>query len=394
VRTHSGGVLGPPEREIRASEHLHELAEQASVDAADPEFRAWILRDRAAAASCESSRPPSQAVPPLASSRLARAMASAAVASRAFVDQEQTPVGASRSEAAPSNMGGAPTGVVSGRAVDCTHTPAAAKPGKRANVVRERGPLTSNPRKLRYHRRRITEAQIALHKANQQARKDRVDWLRVPREVFDVCSAICDDSNAVAGALDWIRQTRGPAVAFEAEASCLYRVRGGTQRDDWSTPRARRKLALLTFLSMSPHALARSAVTGSPSDEQVLVTAGVPQTLIVKLVCSSQREPYSIRTLQRDLAEIDECSELLLRWRTPVAHAEPWECGGAEHGVINRYCIRAAMVREQWKRAVSAVEAQVKAGMLSMASWMVWRPASARGSPVCAARGGALLVPS
>ena len=191
---------------------------------------------------------------------------------------------------------------------------------------------------------------VELHRANEHARK-ALARLSVPREVGDLCHGIFDDVGALSGALDWVRRTHGPGVALEVEAASLYRERGGVQHDDWSMPRARRKAALLVFLLMSPHELARSSVTGSSSNEPLLVTAGVPQTLLVKLLRSSQREPYSTRTLQRDLAEIDACTDLLLRWRTPVAHAEKWERRGREHGVVNRYCVRAGMIREQWRGA-------------------------------------------
>lgn len=246
----------------------------------------------------------------------------------------------------------------------------------------ERAALTKNPRKLRYHRMECAKASTQLHIANRDARRGAVDWLRVPREVHHLCHDICDDSNALAGALDWIRRNHGAGVALDVEAAALFRERDGVQRDDWSRPRARRKAALLVFLLMSPHELPRSAVTGSTNNEPMLVTAGVPQTLLVKLIRSAQREPYCIRTLQRDLAEIDLCTDLLLRWRTPVAHAETWECSGAEHGVVNRYCVRAGMVREQWRRACNAGEALAKRMSLQLASWMVWRPAPERGSRV------------
>jgi hypothetical protein len=134
--------------------------------------------------------------------------------------------------------------------------------------------------------------------------------------------------------------------------------------------------------------LPRSLVTGSTSDEPLLVTAGVPQTLLILLLRSAQREPYCTRTLQRDLAEIDQCTDLLLRWRTPVAHAQSWERGDKEHGVVNRYCVRARMVADQWRRARDAGEAMIKGTVIRLASWLVWRPAPARGSPVAFELGG------
>lgn len=263
----------------------------------------------------------------------------------------------------------------------------------------EREALTSNPRVLAHHRKRVHLARLALFRANEHVRKGLESSLVVPREVHQLCHAICDDTNAVAGALDWIRRTHGPGVALEVEAASLYRARVripqplGAQRDDWSAARARRKLALLTFCLMAPHVLPRSAVTGSTSNEDMLVTAGVPQSLLVLLLRSAQRDPYHPRTLQRDLAQIDECTDLLLRWRTPVPHAQVWERGGNEYGVVNRYCVRAGMVREQWRRARDASEAAIKQAMLRVASWMVWRPQPGRGSPVVMGVGG-LMVPA
>jgi hypothetical protein len=251
------------------------------------------------------------------------------------------------------------------------------------DAERARKALTSNPRKLSYWRNAIWNACSLLQAANERARGSRkVEWLNVPPRVGDLLHDICDSTDAAAGALSWVMRRHGGSVALEVEGACLFREPGQTQRDDWSTPRARRKLALIVFLLMSPHELPRSAVTGSTSDESLLVTAGVPQTLLVALVRSAQREPYSTRTLQRDLAEIDACTDLVLRWRTPVAHAERWERRGNEHGVVNRYCVRAGMVREQWRRAKDAAEAGAKRVILSVANWMIWRPAPARGSAV------------
>lgn len=245
----------------------------------------------------------------------------------------------------------------------------------------ERWALTRNPRVLRFWRLRVAVACTLLHQANHAAR-GRVERLIVPPEVYRLIRDIVDDLQAVAGALDWVRSFLGPGVALELEAAALYRKPGDTQRDDWSCLRARRKLALLILFCMSPHELEREHVTGSTSSERVLVTAGVPQTLLVKLIRSSAREPYCMRTLQRDLAEIDDCTHLLLRWRTPAAKAEAWEVGGSEHGVMNRYVLRAAMMRERWRRAGDAATGMMKRTMLRLASWMVWRPAPARGSGV------------
>jgi hypothetical protein len=246
----------------------------------------------------------------------------------------------------------------------------------------ERWALTRNPRVLRFWRLRVAVACTLLHQANHAAR-GRVERLIVPPEVYRLIRDLLDDLQAVAGALDWARSFLGPGVALELEAAALYRRPGATQRDDWSCLRARRKLALLILFCMSPHELEREHVTGSTSSERVLVTAGIPQTLLTKrLIRSSAREPYCMRTLQRDLAEIDECTALLLRWRTPAAKAEAWEVGGSEHGVINRYVLRAAMMRERWRRAGDAATAMMKRTMLRLAPWMVWRPAPARGSHV------------
>lgn len=257
-----------------------------------------------------------------------------------------------------------------------------------------RGALAKNPRKLHYHRTVAAKAAAALAKANAHARSGGVERLIVPALVFHLMHDICDDVGALSGVLDWVRRTHGGGVVTDVEAAALYRERGGVQHDDWSCARARRKAALLVFLLMSPHVLERRHVTGSPSDEEVLVTAGVPQTLLVKMLRSRQREPYCLRTLQRDLAEIEACTDLLLRWRTPVAHAQPWECHGNEHGVVNRYCARVRMVRQQWGRALDVAEAIVKQTALQLASWMVWRPAPARGSPVHTQRGGIIAAPT
>lgn len=275
----------------------------------------------------------------------------------------------------------------------------ARKPARRQGVSAigetprsERSPLTKNPRKLGYWRTQCSLTAHALGDVNRSARSQQLERLNVPRQVFQLCADICDGSDALAGALNWIHKVHGPAAVLEVEAAGLFRERGKVQRDDWSCPRARRKVALLTILLMAPHALPRSMVTGSTSDETLLVTAGVPQTLLIKLLHSSQREPYCTRTLQRDLAEIDLCTDLLLRWRTPVAHAQPWERRGAEHGVVNRYCVRANMVAEQWRRARDGAEALIKGTAIRLASWLVWRPAPARGSPVALERGGWLTA--
>jgi hypothetical protein len=259
----------------------------------------------------------------------------------------------------------------------------AEKPKPATSPRSDRIGLTQNPRKLRYHRANTLHACVALHKANTEARRTKsVQRLNVPGVIYQIGRDICDSTDALAGALDWVRRTHGPAVALEVEAAALYRERGGIQHDDWSAPRARRKAALLVLFLMAPHELPRSAITGSTSDEPMLVTAGVPQSLILKIVHSGQREPYSLRTLQRDLAEISLCTDLLLRWRTPVAHAEAWEHGSSQYGVLNRYCVRAGMIREQWRRARDAGEALVKRMSLQLASWMVWKPAPDRGSIV------------
>lgn len=241
--------------------------------------------------------------------------------------------------------------------------------------------LTRNPRTLRYWRRRVDMGHVALRQANDAAIRRQLAALEVPAQVFELLQDVCSDERACAGALDWIRRAGGPAVALEVERAALYRVGGRTQRDDWSCARARRKLALMVFLLMAPLELPRSQVTGSTSTEPVLVTAGVPQTLLVKMLRSGQRAPYNVRTLQRDLVEIDECTHLLLRWRTPICKAETWECRGESQGVVNRYCMRAAMIRERWKRASCAGEALVKRLALSFARLMVWQP-TPRGAAV------------
>lgn len=246
----------------------------------------------------------------------------------------------------------------------------------------EASPLTRNPRTLRYWRNRVRLAAAALATANHAADKQKLGRIIVPRAVYDLCADIFDDTRALAGVLEWIRERAGAAVLLEVEAACLYRVAGATQLDDWSCARARRKLAFLMLLLMSPWELTRRDVTGSTSDEPILVTCGFPQTGILRLLRSSQRQPYHVRTLQRDLAEIDECTNLLLRWRTPRAKAQPWECNGQSEGVVNRYCIRAGMVRDQWRRARNAAQSLIKATRLRFASWLVWTPPPRRGQAV------------
>lgn len=242
-------------------------------------------------------------------------------------------------------------------------------------------PLARNPRVLRYWRMRARATHAAVARANRAALKDSVQWLDLPSQAFDLCHDICSDTRAVAGALEWVRYTAGPAVALEIEAAALYRVPGTTQRDDWSSARARRKVALLVLLLMSPWELPRSKVTGSTSDEPVIVTAGLPQTGLVLLLRSAQRAPYHVRTLQRDLAEIDECTNLLLRWRTPRAKAQTFECAGHSEGVVNRYCIRAGMIRDAWKRLTGGKDAALlRAVRLQLASWLVWTPPPCRGA--------------
>lgn len=244
----------------------------------------------------------------------------------------------------------------------------------------DRQALSKNPRVLSYHRRQVAIAASALARANQAAVRGPTRLI-VPREVYQVAHDICDDARALAGALEWVRVSHGPAVLLEVEAAALYRVPGGRQIDDWSCPRARRKAAFLVFGLMSPHELERSAITGSPSTELVRVTCGVNQDLLCKILRSGQREPYCERTLQRDLAEIDKCTTLVLRWRTPAAKAQPWE-RNSERGTMNRYCIRAGMVRERWRRARDAGQALAKRTVMQFARWLVWQPAPARGERV------------
>lgn len=294
----------------------------------------------------------------------------------------------------PPQENEAPAGVTACGVPDPEHQPQTATPA--GDVTAKSTPattsprtdriaLTQNPRKLRYHRTITQAACTALHKANGVARRskaDAVQRLDVPRQIHQLAHELCDNTDALAGALDWVRRMHGPGVALDVEAGSLYRERGGKQHDDWNADRARRKFVLLLVFLMAPFELKRSSVTGSTSDEWMLVTAGIPQTLLVLLTHSGQREPYSTRTLQRDLKEIDECTDLLLRWRTPAEKAEAWEVQGRKHGVVNRYCVRAGMIREQWKRARDAGEALVKSMSLQLAAWMVWRPAPDRGSLV------------
>ncbi|HEX6290299.1 MAG TPA: hypothetical protein VFZ66_13990 [Herpetosiphonaceae bacterium] len=261
--------------------------------------------------------------------------------------------------------------------------------------VREPGApssLTRNPRALAYWVRRCRAMHAAVAKANREADRRKLSCLEVPRQAFDLCHDFLDDTRAIAGALEWVRKTCGAGIALEVEAAGLYRVPGQLQRDDWAAFRARRKVALIVFLLMSPFELPRSAVTGSTSDEPLVVTCGVPQTLLVLMLRSALREPYNVRTLQRDLAEIDECTDLLQRWRTPRAKCEPFECRGQAEGVINRYCIRAGLIRTAWRRASDATEALIKQTRLQMASWLVWTPPPRRGEavPIC----GSLAPPA
>lgn len=246
----------------------------------------------------------------------------------------------------------------------------------------DRAALVKNPRILSYWRKRARAAHIAQVQANRTADRGSLQQLSVPRQMFDLTHDVCDELRAVAGVVEWIRQMAGPAVMLEVEAAALYRVPGRRQIDDWTCTRARRKLALLMFLLMSPWELKRREVTGSTSDEPIIVTAGVPQTLLVKMLRPSLREPYNVRTLQRDLAEIDECTDLLLRWRTPRCKAQSWETQGESEGVVNRYCMRAGMIRDAYRRARDAADALVKQVRLQMASWLVWQPPPRRGVDV------------
>ena len=233
--------------------------------------------------------------------------------------------------------------------------------------------LSRNPRVLRYWRKRLDFVHVAVRQANEWAIRRRLEALELPTQAFDILKDICSDERACAGALEWVRRAFGPAVALEVEAAALYRT-ATVQHDDWSCARARRKLALLVLMLLTPLELPRSAVTGSTSEERVLTTCGVPQTLLVKMLRSGQRAPYNVRTLQRDLAEIEECTHLLLRWRTPLCKAEAFERRGQSEGVVNRYVMRCAMVRERWRRASCVGEALAKRLALSFARLMVWEP--------------------
>lgn len=269
-----------------------------------------------------------------------------------------------RSSTPPRGAGG--RSAVAAEATDST------RPSTARDPEWEPAPLARNPRVLRHWRRRCDLALVAVRQANDQAIRRQLSWLKLPGAAYDLCADICSDERACAGALEWVRLSAGPALAIEFEQCALYRVPGARQRDDWSCARARRKLALLVFLLLSPLELPRGEVTGSTSTEPVLVTAGVSQTLLIKLLRSGQRAPYNVRTLQRDLAEIKACSDVLLRWRTPAEKAQCWESG--PRGVMNRYCVRAGMIRERWRRCVSAGQALARSLALRCASFMVWRP--------------------
>ena len=242
--------------------------------------------------------------------------------------------------------------------------------------------LTRNPRSLRYWKNRARLACAALGTANHAADKQKLGRIVVPRAVYDLFADIFDDTRSLSGVLEWVRERCGAAVLLEVEAACLYRVPGAKQIDDWSCARARRKLGMLVLFLMSPWELPRTLVTGSTSDEPVIVTCGFPQTGLVKLLRSSQRQPYDVRTLQRDLREIDKCTKLVMRWRTPRVKAQSWECQGQSEGVVNRYCIRAGMIRDQWRRSKGAAQALIKATRLKFASWLVWTPPPRRGEQV------------
>lgn len=243
--------------------------------------------------------------------------------------------------------------------------------------------LTRNPRSLRYWRNRARLTCAALGTANHAANKQKLGRIVVPRQAYDLCSDIFDDMRSLSGVLEWMRERCGAAALLEVEAACLYRVPGKTQIDDWSCARARRKLALFAVLFMSPWLMRRVDVTGGLGDrEKVIVTCGLPETGLVKLLRSSQRQPYNVRTLQRDFREIGKCTDLLLRWRTPRAKAQTWECNGQSEGVVNRYCLRVAMVGDQWRRARNVSEQLLKATRLQFASFLVWTPPPRRGEEV------------
>lgn len=327
---------------------------------------------------------------PLGLRKLAGALEAAERASLAFVEAPEQPEGSRqpsdnqpRPGTTPPNE--PPAGASRRRsAVDQLHPSRSGTTVSRtAETPRERSALARNPRSVRYWRTRCAITATQLKLANEAAQRSKGPTrLVVPRHCYDLLQDIHDDARALAGCLEWLRLQCGSGVALEVEAAGLFRVRGGKQYDDWSCARARRKVALLVFLAMSPIELPRSAITGSTNEELMRVTCGVNQPLLVKLLCSSQRDPYCVRTLQRDLAEIDMCTDLLLRWRTPAVHAQPWERSNEKHGTMNRYCIRAGMIREQWRRARDATQALVKGTVLQFASWLVWRPAPAKGSDV------------
>lgn len=259
---------------------------------------------------------------------------------------------------------------------------AKAAEGKPADPRHKLASLTRNPRALAYWMKRARATHAAIARANRAADKRKLGWLDVPHHAYDLCHSICDQNDAAAGALEWIRKSCGPAVALEVEAAALFRVPGGKQIDDWSCARARRKLAEIVFFLMSPWLMPRTLVCGSRNGEDVTVTAGVPQTCLVGLFRSGVREPFTVRTLQRDLQEIEWCTALLERRRAPIAKAESWEKRGQSQGVVNRYCVRAGLIRSIHSRASDAAEALIKQVRLQMASWMVFREPPRRGEQV------------
>ena len=83
-------------------------------------------------------------------------------------------------------------------------------------------PLTHNPRKLAYWRMQATQACTALQKANAAARAQSLERLTIPREVHALCHDISDNSDALAGALDWVRRRHGPGVALDVQAAASF----------------------------------------------------------------------------------------------------------------------------------------------------------------------------
>jgi len=167
------------------------------------------------------------------------------------------------------------------------------------------------------------------------------------------------DSPAACGAaLAWMHSALGPAVVVEVERACLMMSGdgddGGGAGDYWSL-RARRKLAILLVVAMSPvRASVRELCGGRFSGEEAAVgLLGVPREWWASTLRPEQRpRAWSVRTIARDLEQIAQHSALLMRWRVPAEKAQSWERGRSGR-TITRYVLR---VQRAGARALEAVE--------------------------------------